>query len=79
MNNPSEEEIIKSEERLILAMLRSDVNDLDELLAPELIFTDHLGQVLTNQDNLEAHRSGTLKLEVLTPSGQHIRMFGDIA
>jgi hypothetical protein len=41
-------------------MLRSDVVVLDELLAPELIFTNHLGRVLGKEDDLAAHRSGVL-------------------
>ena len=79
MSNPIETQIIESEERLRLAMLRSDVNALNELLAPELIFTNHLGQVLTKQDDLVAHQSGTLKVKVLTPSEQHIQLIGDVA
>lgn len=58
-------QILQAEERLRLAMLNSDVNTLNELLAPELIFTNHLGQVLGKQDDLNAHQSGTLKIQVL--------------
>jgi ketosteroid isomerase-like protein len=49
------------------------------LLAPEVIFTNHLGQVLGKQDDLEAHQSGTLKVEVLTPFEQHIQLIKDVA
>ena len=77
MHNPIEKQIVESEERLRLAMLQSDVNALDELLAPELIFTNHLGQRLTKKDDLAAHQSGTLEIEVLEPSEQHIQMIGD--
>lgn len=79
MNNLIESQIIKAEERLRLAMLQSDVNTLDELLAPDLIFTNHLGHILTKQDDLEAHRSGLLKIEVLTPSEENIQLMGDVA
>jgi phosphoribosylformylglycinamidine (FGAM) synthase-like enzyme len=79
MSNPIEAQIAESEERLRLAMLRSDVNALNELLAPELVFTNHLGQVLTKQDDLEAHRSGTLEVKVLTPSDEHIQLVGGVA
>lgn len=79
MSNSIEMQIAKSEEQLRLAMLRSDVNSLDKLLAPELIFTNHLGQVLTKKDDLVAHQSGTLKIEVLTPSEEHIQLIGDVA
>jgi hypothetical protein len=43
MNEAVETQIINAEERLRLAMFASDVGTLDELLAPELIFTSHLG------------------------------------
>ena len=79
MSNPIEVQIKKAEERLRLAMLDSDVNALNELLAPELVFTNHLGQVLRKQDDLAAHQSGTLKIEVLTPSDLHIQLIGNVA
>jgi ketosteroid isomerase-like protein len=74
-----ETEILKYEARLREAMLQSDVKALDELLAPDLIFTSHLGQLFTKQEDLEGHRSGTLKVESLTPSEETIRIVGDVA
>lgn len=62
MNHSIKTQILEAEERLRLAILSSDVNTLDELLAPELIFTNHLGQVLGKQDDLDAHQSGTLRV-----------------
>ncbi|NJK57387.1 MAG: nuclear transport factor 2 family protein [Pleurocapsa sp. SU_5_0] len=79
MNHSLKIQIIEAEERLRLAILSSDVNILDELLAPELIFTNHLGQVLGKQDDLDAHQSGTLRVEVLTPFEQHIQLVADVA
>ena len=80
MTNPSiETEIIDAEERLRLGMLRSDVDTLDELLASNLIFTNHLGQVLSKQDDLTAHRSGKLAIRELIPSEQHIQYSGEVA
>jgi len=77
--DPTEAEIIEVEELLRLAMLDSDVNALDELLAPELVFTNHLGQVLGKQDDLTAHQSGKFKIEVLTPSERRIEAVENIA
>lgn len=81
MNNSREieTEIIQYEARLRQAMLRSDVKALDELLAPELIFTNHLGHLMTKKDDLEAHKSGTLKIEALIPSEENIQLIGDVA
>ena len=78
--NPSiEKQILQAEERLRIAMLNSDVNTLDELLAPELIFTNHLGRVLSKHDDLAAHQSGIIKVSKLIPSEQDIRLSGDVA
>jgi len=79
MSTSMEMQIVKAEELLKLAMLQSDVNALDELLAPELIFTNHLGHLMTKHDDINAHKSGTLKIEVLTPSEERIQLIGDIA
>ena len=74
-----EKRIIDAEERLRLAMLGSDVAALDELLAPELVFTSHLGQVIGKQDDLDFHRSGLFKLNELTASEQRIQIHGGVA
>lgn len=72
MNGTMEAQIVDVEEQLRIAMLHSDVSALDELLGPELLFTNHLGQLLSKKDDLEAHRSGVLKVNELTPSEQHV-------
>jgi ketosteroid isomerase-like protein len=68
-----------AEEQLKLAMLTADVPALDRLLAPELLFTNHLGQLLTKEDDLAAHRSGILKVAELSSSDQHIQIRGNVA
>ena len=68
-------QIAELEERLRLAMLHSDVVELDTLIAPELIFTSYLGQRISKQQNLELHRSVVLKLTELIPSEQHIQCY----
>ena len=79
MDNTLEMQIAEAEERLCVAMLGSDVGTLDELLAPELIFTNHLGCVIGKEDDLAAHRSATMKVHELMPSERHIRIYGDVA
>lgn len=78
-NKPLETQILEAEERLRIAMLRSDVKTLDELLAPSLIFTNHLGRVSSKQDDLAAHQSGTIKISELIPSEPDLRLGGDVA
>lgn len=67
------------EERLRLAMLASDCPVLGELISPELIFTNHLGQVCGKQDDLSMHRDGLLKLHTLEPSEVRVQAKGDLA
>lgn len=46
MENIREVQILEAEELLCKAMLESDIVTLDKLLSSDLIFTNHLGQVL---------------------------------
>jgi hypothetical protein len=66
--------IIELEERLRQAMLHSDVIELDILIAPELIFTNHLGQIVTKDADLDAHRSGKFKFTEIAPSDRQIQL-----
>ena len=75
----SKTQIEQAEEKLRLAMQQSDIEMLDELLAPTLIFTNHLGHVLTKQDDLNSHISGVLKIDVIKPSNQSIQIIGEVA
>jgi len=60
-------------------MLQSDITELDKLLAPDLIFTNHLGQFITRQDDLDAHRSGNLKIGEIVVSDQVVKFYGGVA
>lgn len=79
MEKSIEVQIIEAEARLRLAMLDSNIRTLNELLAPELIFTNHLGQVMGKQEDIAAHQSGIFKIEVLTPSNLHIQSLVNVA
>ena len=79
MNQTAEAQILDAEDRLRAAMLSSDVGALDALLAPDLIFTNHLGQLLGKENDLAAHRSGVLKVKELRPSEQHVRFSAGVA
>jgi len=74
-----EAQIIKAEERLRQAMLTSNISVLNELLAPEIIITSHLGELLGKQDDLTAHESGLIKIHELKPSEQHIQIHREVA
>lgn len=79
MNNINENEIIKAEEKLREAMASSNVDVLNELLSPDLIFTNHLGQVISKSNDLEGHKKGDLKIEELKLSEQQIKFVDKLA
>ena len=79
MSEEAGKRVHDAEERLRVAMLRSDVAALDGLLAPDLVFTSHLGQVVGKDDDLAFHRAGVLRLSRLEASEQRIAIHGDVA
>ncbi|RZM82340.1 nuclear transport factor 2 family protein [Leptolyngbya iicbica] len=72
-------EIQAAEAALREAMMTSNVPHLDHLLADNLVFTNHLGQVMTKQADLEAHRSGAIAIHQLDLSDQQITLLGQVA
>ena len=79
MDSSVETQILKAEEQLRLAMLKSDVKVLDRLLASELMFTNHLGHLLSKQDDLSAHESGFVSIQELKQSEQKIKVIENVA
>ncbi|PPF50018.1 hypothetical protein C5B94_15540 [Clavibacter michiganensis] len=65
MSSPamSHETVDAAEDRLLDAMRASDVDALGQLLAPELIFTTPEGLIISRDEDLGAHSSGTTKFE----------------
>jgi ketosteroid isomerase-like protein len=72
--NTAEQEICDLEESLRLAMLNGDVAILDQLICADIIFTNHLGQLFTKEDDLALHRSGVLKFVSMQLLEQHIKI-----
>ena len=79
MNSTKKGEIIEAEEKLRKAMASSDIAALDKLLSTKLIFTNHLGQVISKPDDLEGHSSGDLKIQTLQLSEQVISFASELA
>lgn len=71
--------IVESEERLREAMIASDILELDALLSKDLVFTNHLGNVISKSDDLEGHRLRYFIIEGLVLSDQLIKIVGEIA
>ncbi|MCT0207455.1 nuclear transport factor 2 family protein [Synechococcus sp. CS-1332] len=74
-----ESEISSAEEQLRLAMLASDVESLEALISPDLVFVTHFGAVLSKQDDLELHRSGALRFHCIDPSERRDLMLDQAA
>ncbi|MGK5020643.1 nuclear transport factor 2 family protein [Janthinobacterium lividum] len=72
-------QVLDAEERLRLAMLASDVAALNILLADQLLFTNHLGHLLSKQADLAAHEQRLLTITDLRASECHVRINGHVA
>lgn len=79
MSTAHNTEIETAEAALRQAMMASDVSTLEQLLSDDLVFTNHLGQRMSKQDDLAAHRSGKMAINHLELFDQHIKMLGTIA
>ncbi|MGD1859879.1 MAG: nuclear transport factor 2 family protein [Leptolyngbyaceae cyanobacterium] len=76
--NPIDESVIQQcETTLRDAMLSSDVVVLDRLIADDLLFTNYLGQIMTKQTDLDAHRQGLIAIDNLDLTDQQVRIVGD--
>ncbi len=79
MNVDLQAQIMEVEERLRQAMMQDDIRVLDELISPDLLFTNHVGQLVSKEDDLAFHRAGILRLKAMEPSQQHIQLHPDFA
>lgn len=71
------ENINQYEESLRQAMLMSDVEALDRLIADDLLFVTHSGQVINKDDDLNAHRKKLFTLSRLDFHKQEVRQLSD--
>lgn len=71
------DEIIKREEELRLAMIKSDVEKLDELIDDSLVFVSPNGMIVIKEMDLSAHRSSIQKMTQLVQSEQNIKVQND--
>lgn len=60
------QEALKLETRLIKAIIRSDCESLNALIADSLIFINHVGQRVTKTEDLAMHASGQIHIEAVT-------------
>jgi ketosteroid isomerase-like protein len=79
MHGDLETRVIEAEERLRQAMMHNDVAVLDALIAPDLLFTGHMGQLATKEEDLAAHRARLLQVIAMEPSDRRIQLHADFA
>lgn len=67
-----------AESALRRAQLHGDADALEALLDDELVFIGPDGLIYGKQDDLDAHRSGSIHITELEPSEEHVQDFGAI-
>jgi hypothetical protein len=73
------QQIVEVENRLLEAMKTSNVPELEMLLADGLVFTNHNGQLVTRQEDLDAHRGDDMEIYTIETSDLQISLFDDVA
>ncbi len=66
--------VFEAELDLKQAMLTSDLAALDLLLDDELLFLNHLDQVMTKKDDLEAHRLRVVEIDSINLSSWNVEV-----
>jgi ketosteroid isomerase-like protein len=73
------EQIQHVEQRLLDAMLTSNLGELDALLSDELLVTGPDGQLVGKADDLAAHRAGVLQIKAMVPLETTIKLLPEMA
>lgn len=76
---PTERFISELELTLRRAMLADDLGALDALLGDSLVFVSQTGAVFSKQADLDAHRSGVIRLTLIDPAEQRIERHDGMA
>lgn len=73
------EVIIDAENALLTAIKSTDILSLERLLHDDLLFNLPNGETITKELDLNAYRSGKMKIDLLETSNQVINVIGDSA
>lgn len=79
MQTVTNESLLACEAALRRAQLAGDVAEIDRLVDEELVFTGPDGAPYSKADDLEAHRTGMVRIARLEPSDERVQRFGSIA
>jgi|SRR5690606_25037832 ketosteroid isomerase-like protein len=75
----TKKEIIILEDKLYEAMKNRNLEDLEDLLHPDLLFIIPSGQTITKKMDLQTYRDGSLKIIELTPKVEELNIIDDLA
>lgn len=79
MNTTAQNTIEELESQLLDAMLNANVETLDKLIHPDLLFNSAMGQTVTKEIDLQSYSSGLMKVNNISASNQQINIIGDTA
>ncbi len=68
------QEILDAEEILRVAMVKSDIDQLQALISDDLLFTSHFGALVSKEDDIRVHQSGSLNFESIELSEHIIKL-----
>jgi ketosteroid isomerase-like protein len=72
-----ETQIRDGEAQLYAAMRASNVDELDRLIADDLLFVGPTGELATKEMDLELHRTGGTQFAEFVPKALEIRVWSD--
>lgn len=75
----NEVKILEVEKQLLEAMMKSDVEILDQLIHDDLLFVLPTGEVITKKMDLETHKSGNIIFEEIVSSIEAIKLIDENA
>ncbi|PXV63813.1 uncharacterized protein DUF4440 [Dysgonomonas alginatilytica] len=79
MNTSDKTTIEQLEIQLLDAMRHANVETLDKLIHPDLLFNSAMGQTVTKEIDLQSYSSGLMKVDSISASDQQINIIGDTA
>lgn len=79
MNTIEKNSIEELENQLLDAMLNANVETLNRLIHPDLLFNSAMWQTITKEMDLESYRSGLMIVNSITASHQQINIIEDTA
>ena len=79
MNTTEKDTIAKLENQLLDAMLNANIETLDKLIHPDLLFNSAMGQTITKEMDLQSYSSGLMTINSINASDQQINILKDTA